>query len=309
MSMVSIVMATYNGEKYVAEQIDSILASTYKNIELFIYDDGSKDGTVPILKQYESLHPDKVHVYQNEENLGVTMNFLNAICGTTTDYIMLCDQDDVWKPDKIAVTLKRMRHMEAQAGKKVPIAVFTDAEVVDAELKTIESSFFGASRLNPKKTELPRLLMENKLIGCTVMINSALRKIIAGHSLPKRAKFHDWWIALIAASLGKIGYVDQTTLLYRQHGNNVVGNIGFLSYIKNRMMTLSKQKESLKILQLQAEEFLAIYGKLLMEENRNTVYRFANLGNVNFIKRRRDILRYGYLKTGMIRNIGLMLIA
>jgi len=309
MSMVSIVMATYNGEKYVAEQIDSILASTVKNMELYIYDDGSKDGTVPILKQYESLYPDQVHVYQNKENLGVTMNFLKAICRTTTDYIMLCDQDDVWKPDKIAVTLKRMRHMEAQAGSEVPIAVFTDAEVVDAELKMIESSFFKASRLNPGKTELPRLLMENKLIGCTVMINSALRKIIAGHNLPKKAKFHDGWIALIAASLGKIGYVDQTTLLYRQHGSNVVGNTGFLSYVKDRIMTLPRQKESLKILQLQAEEFLAIYNKVLEEENRITINRFANLGKVNFIKRRIYILRYGYLKTGIIRNIGLLLIA
>lgn len=309
MGMVSIVMTTYNGEKYIAEQIDSILASSFQDIGIFIYDDGSKDGTVSILKQYESLHPDKVHVYQNKENLGVTKNFLQAVGRTTSDYIMFCDQDDYWKSDKVVVTLKRMRHMEAQVGKDVPIVVFTDAEVVDAELNRIDQSFFRSGHLNPRKTDLPHLLMENKLIGCTVMLNATLRKIIAGHDLPKNAKFHDWWIALVAASIGKIGYVNQSTLLYRQHGNNVVGNSSFLAYIKNRMMSLQKQRASLKVLQLQAEEFLSVYGNRLTDESRSDIQRFANLGKVNFIKRRIYMLRYGYLKTGIVRNIGLMLIA
>ncbi|NLZ83292.1 MAG: glycosyltransferase, partial [Clostridiales bacterium] len=130
MSMVSIIIATYNGEKYIAEQIDSILKSSYQDMEIYIYDDGSQDGTMDILKRYEANYPDIIHVKQNESNLGVTLNFLKAIRRTTTDYVMLCDQDDVWKIDKIAMTLKRMRHMEAQMDKKLPMAVFTDAKVV-----------------------------------------------------------------------------------------------------------------------------------------------------------------------------------
>ncbi|MDD3174726.1 MAG: glycosyltransferase, partial [Herbinix sp.] len=117
MSTVAIVMTTYNGEKYVGEQINSILASTYQDFELFICDDGSKDSTMSILRDYEKQNPTKVHVFQNETNQGVTINFLKTLCRTTMDYMMFCDQDDVWKSNKIAITLKRIRHMEAQIGK------------------------------------------------------------------------------------------------------------------------------------------------------------------------------------------------
>ncbi|NLK28940.1 MAG: glycosyltransferase family 2 protein [Clostridiales bacterium] len=309
MSLVSIVMATYNGEKYIAEQIDSILASTYRDIELFIYDDGSKDSTLSILKDYECRYPDRIHVHQNKENQGVTLNFLNAITRTTTDYVMLCDQDDVWKPDKIAATLKRMRNMEVQLGKELPLAVFTDAEVVDSNLRTLEPSFFKTSHLDPRRTDLAHLLMENKLIGCTTMINASLRKVLQGHRLPKNAKFHDWWIALIAASLGKIGFLKQSTLLYRQHGNNVVGNLSFMNYIKDRISSLRKQKEALLILYRQAEEFLAIYGERLSKEQRLILEQFINLHHYNFLKRRVVMIKYGYLKTGIVRNLGLMLLA
>lgn len=308
MSTVAIVMATYNGERYVGAQIDSILASTYQDFELFIYDDGSKDNTISILREYEQQHPDKIHVFQNETNLGVTVNFLQAISRTTMDYVMLCDQDDVWKPNKIAVTLKRMRHMEAQFSKSTPTAVFTDAVVVDKELKVLKNSFFCSNHLNPCKTKLPNILMENKLIGCTVMINCALRKVLQSNRLPSNAKFHDWWIALIAASMGKIGFVNEGTILYRQHGGNVVGGTGFVRYVKNRISALKSQREAITALYRQAEEFLSIYDILLSDDSRMMIKMFSQLDQFGYIKRRRIILHYGYLKTGLIRNIGLMII-
>ncbi len=308
MSTVAIIMTTYNGEKYVGEQIESILASSYQDFELLIYDDGSKDNTMSILRSYESQYPTLVHAYQNGVNLGVTMNFLHALSRTTADYVMFCDQDDYWKTNKIAVTLKRMRHMEAQISKDTPLAVFTDAVVVDSELKVIKNSFFCSGHLNPRKTDLAHLLMENKLIGCTVMINSALRKVLQSHPLPGEARFHDWWIALIASAFGKIGYVNEGTLLYRQHGGNVVGNTSFFSYFKNRITSLRNQKDALRALEQQAEEFLTIYGDVLNEENRNIIQCFANLQKENMIKRRILLLQFGYLKTGLVRNIGLMLI-
>lgn len=308
MDMVAIIITTYNGEKYVGEQIDSILSATYHDTMLYIYDDGSKDNTMSILRKYESQYPDNIHVYQNELNLGVTKNFLHAVCQTTTDYIMFCDQDDVWKPDKIALTLKRMKHMEAQRGKDTPLAVFTDAVVVDKELNILQNSFFKSGHLDPHKTDLPHLLAENKLIGCTVMINSSLRRILQRRSLPEEARYHDWWLALIAASFGRIGYIDEGTLLYRQHGGNVVGNMNFLFYFKNRITSLRTQKDAFLSLQYQAGEFSKLYGDLLSEESKIIIDRFANLNKVGFIKRRLQILHYGYLKTGIVRNIGLMFI-
>jgi hypothetical protein len=201
-----------------------------------------------------------------------------------------------------------MKTMEAQLGKECPLAVFTDAIVVDAELNTLNESFFCSGHLNPMKTDLPHILMENKLIGCTVMVNAALRKVLQSQTLPKQARYHDWWIALIAASMGKIGFVNEGTLLYRQHGNNVVGDTGFTSYVKNRFSTLSNQRDTIKALYHQAEEFLELYGELLSDDNKLVISQFAALPQKNPITRRIQVLHYGYLKTGCLRNIGLMLI-
>ena len=152
MSTVAIVMATYNGEKYIKLKLIRFSASSYQDFELFIYDDGSKDNTIiHYLRNYEQEQPMKIHVFQNEVNLGVNINFFNGFARTTMDYVMFCDQDDVWKPNKIAVTLKRMRNMEAQMGKEIPLVVFTDASIVDQDLNELHSSFFCSNHLNPKK--------------------------------------------------------------------------------------------------------------------------------------------------------------
>ncbi len=308
MSTIAIVMATYNGEKYVDEQIESILASTYRDIELYIFDDGSRDNTLELLRNYERQYPDTVHVFQNERNLGHAMNFIHALSRTTTDYVMFCDQDDVWKNHKVAITLKRMRHMEAQLGKDKPLTVFTDAAVVDENLKMLKQSFFCSSHLNPCRTDLPHLLMENKLIGCTVMVNSALRKVLQSKPLPQHARYHDWWVALIASAFGKIGYVRESTLLYRQHGNNVVGDTGFLSYVINRIANLQKQREALEALYRQADEFLQLYKDMLPEEKQEILAQFASMKEKSILERRILIFRYGFWKTGLLRNIGLLFI-
>lgn len=308
MSTIAIIMATYNGEKYVREQVESILASSYQDFELFIYDDGSADQTVSILREYESRYPEKIHVKLNEVNLGHLMNFIHALSLTTADYIMFSDQDDVWKPDKAAVTLKRMRHMEAQLGKVTPLAVFTDAVVVDQNLNTLNASFFCSGHLNPCKTDLPHLLMENKLIGCTVMVNAALRRVLQSRPLPQKARYHDWWLALIAASYGKIGYVREGTLLYRQHSGNVVGDNGFHAYVKNRMSNLMKQREALAQSYEQADEFLGLYGDTLPKKQQEILSHFAGLPGKSFLERRLLLLHYGFFKTGFIRNVGLFII-
>lgn len=308
MSTVAIIMATYNGEKYVREQIESILASSFSDFEIFIYDDGSRDNTINIIREFEKLYPSKIHLHQNETNLGVTANFLQAVARTTMDYIMLCDQDDVWKPDKIGKTLKRMKNMESQLGKNIPLAVFTDAEIVDAQLNSINNSFFKYNHLNPRKVDLPHVLMENKLIGCTVMINNSIRKLLHNYPLPKHAKFHDWWIALIASSMGKICFINEGTLYYRQHSSNVVGGSGFISYIRNRIANFKMQKEALIALMHQADDFLKIYHSIIPHDRIQIIEDFAHLNKMNFINRRITILKRGYLKSGLIRNIGLMLI-
>lgn len=306
--MISIVMSTYNGERYLREQVESILLSTVKDIELLICDDGSKDGTMEMLKTYEEAYPQLIHIHKNEKNVGYTLNFLRGALRAKGDYIMFCDQDDVWKAEKVEKTLDKMKQLEKSSGKDAPLAIFTDALVVDEQLNPIHKSFFASSKLNPRKTDLAHILMENKLIGCTVMFNRALCNVLKEASLPSQARYHDWWVALIASTMGKIDFFPDTTLLYRQHGRNVVGNQSFTSYVKNRIANLDRQKEALAALQKQAQEFLSLYHDLIPTEQYRLIHRFAHLGQQSFIRKRFSLIRYGYLKSGLIRNLGLMIV-
>lgn len=308
MSSVTIVIATYNGEKFLAGQLDSILVSSYDDYVIHVHDDGSRDGTMDILKKYEADHPGKIKVFRNKSNLGITVNFLNAVCRTDSEYVMLCDQDDVWKHKKISDTLERMRYIEARLGKDKPAAVFTDAEVTDGSLNVINKSFFRFSGLNPRKTDLEHLLMENKLIGCTVMVNGALRDILKKHNMPKHARYHDWWLALMAAAFGNIGYYGEATMYYRQHGDNAVGSRNFINYVKSRVLSLREQRGSVRLLVRQAAEFMTIYKDILPGDKLRILMRFSRLYDYSFIRRRYILIRYRHLKTGFIRNIGLLLV-
>ncbi|BBF44018.1 alpha-L-Rha alpha-1,3-L-rhamnosyltransferase [Lachnospiraceae bacterium KM106-2] len=306
MSQITIIMAVYNGQTYLKEQIESILANSYQDFQLIICDDGSTDDSVAICKQYEQDYPGKVFSYVNEKNLGVRDNFLMQAKNSETPYVMFCDQDDKWLEDKIEKSIRAMEKMEKKYGVNTPITVYGDAIVTDSKLNEIAHSFHQTSKLDTHKVDLPHLLMENKLIGCTMILNRALVEKL--DTLPKDARMHDWWIGLIASAFGKIGYIHDPLLLYRQHEKNVVGNQSFVSYVKNRISNLGKQKDTILATIAQAEEFKEIYDKTLSEEARQSLTNFIALKNSGFIKKRRLLLQNGFLKSGLVRNIGLFVI-
>lgn len=318
MNKVNIIMAAYNGEKYIKDQIESILHNSFENWMLWIFDDGSKDQTESIIKKYIQQYPQKIRYYRNNTNKGVTRNFLEGVKLVTqlnnqeenekthNHYYMFCDQDDVWMGEKIFKTLKQMKKAEKRYGSEKPVAVFTDAIVVDEKLNIQQSSFYKTSNLNTNRRDLAHMLMENKLIGCTIMFNGALADRL--DVIPKNARYHDWWIALIASAIGHITYLKEGTLLYRQHENNVVGNQSFLTYVKNRISNLHKQKEILDITIKQAREFYNIFEKDLTGNKKALVYDFVHIKENSWFMRRKLILSKGYLKTGLIRNIGLLLL-
>lgn len=328
MSTVNIIMATYNGEKYISEQIESILASAYTDWSLFIFDDGSKDATVSIAREYERKFSERIRVYQNEHNLGLTMNFLNGLkqvydqsehvtCSAEdfryqpsssnhAQYYMFSDQDDVWHKDKILLTLERMRYMEKKYGKEKPQLVFTDANVVDEKLEKIYHSFFRSQCLVPYHSDLSHMLIENKCIGCTIMMNRSLVGNLK--KIPEKARLHDWWVGLVASGLGHISYLPSQTISYRQHGNNVVGGTSFFEYATGRLRTLTEQRKKIQACVEQAEEFLNMYGDTLRASQREKLTAFVELSHANAFKKRYLILRYGFFKSGFLRNIGLLLI-
>lgn len=215
---IDVLMATYNGEKYLKEQIDSILNQTYQNIHLIISDDCSTDKTREILKTYEEN--ERISVFYQEKNLGYVKNFEFLLKQVENNLYMLSDQDDFWMPEKIEKSVEKLQNENLDL-------VFGDLEVVDENLNTIYNSFSKFMLLDRKiKRELNTNKLQylyNCMTGCTILSKKEfLDKILP---LPTNSKYmiHDYWMGLVISLNGKIGYLEETYIKYRQHGNNQVG--------------------------------------------------------------------------------------
>lgn len=215
---VDILLATYNGEKYLKEQIESILDQTYKNIQIIISDDCSQDGTRDILKEYEKN--DKIRVFYQDKNLGYVKNFEFLLNQVENNLYMFSDQDDVWKKEKVEKSVEKLQNENLDL-------VFGDLEVVDENLNTICKSYNKYMHLNRKiekyLNDYRLQYIYNCITGCTMLSKKQwLDRILP---LPTNSKYmiHDYWIGMIIALNGKVGYLKEPYILYRQHGNNQVG--------------------------------------------------------------------------------------
>jgi glycosyltransferase involved in cell wall biosynthesis len=216
-SLVSIVMPNFNRQKYIGEQMDSLLAQTYQNWELIIVDDCSTDGSEKIIEEFISNNRDKkITFLRNEETLGVAKNFEKGLGLATGKYVAVCDSDDVWFPDKLE---KELRFL-----KKVNFGmVYSDLVVVDEKLQTIRKSFvknFLSPFSNQKDDTFDELLHDNHITAPTILLCANLKDKLIPFS---RHGMQDFWIALIFSMFSSIGYLDEQTIYYRQHSENVVG--------------------------------------------------------------------------------------
>lgn len=218
MENIDILMATYNGEKYVRAQIESILKQSYKNFRLLISDDCSKDGTRKILEEY-SQKDNRILIFFQEKNLGVVKNFEFLLNKVENKYFMFSDQDDFWYENKIELSIKRMQETNSDL-------IYTDLEVVDDDLKTINNSYWKLKGLYNKiikYNNFEALYLNNFITGCTMLVKSEwISQILP---FPKNTKYllHDYWTSIIVSQNGKIEYLSQPTIKYRQHTNNSVG--------------------------------------------------------------------------------------
>ena len=301
---VHIVLATYNGEKYIGEQMDSLLAQSYENLSIEVCDDGSTDGTVAVIEEYMSRDA-RVSLHRNTENLGYVKNFLAGMKRSQAPYVMFCDQDDIWNRDKVEISLKTMKRAEEEMPNK-PVLVFTDAMNFDSTTGEELGLFHETSHLDVKKVDTAHLFMENKCIGCTMLMNRAVLPYLI--ELPDKIRVHDWWIALICSHFGMIRYVPQATLRYRQHEGNQIGGISYSGYVKKRLANIREKRQVLVQTYGQGAAFLRLFGERMDEKQRFVAEQFAGMEKAGFWGRRYRMLRYGFKKSGLFRNIGLFLL-
>jgi len=315
--MIAIIMGTYQGERYLSEQLDSLLASTCQDWKLYLCDDGSTDRTLQIAEEYRCRYPQQIRVWKNPENLRSARNFFAGLRRVSedepADYYMFCDQDDRWDTDKVTVSLERMQQMESEHGADMPLLVYTDSRLTDESGQVLAPSFQRASHLQSEHCDLAHLLMENKMPGCTEMVNAALvqrafHPIDPDRDFPENMKMHDWWFGLVAAAYGRISYIDRATMDYRQHGGNVVGGTGFGAYLQDRLADIRKQKESIRENIRQAQSFQMWYGEELEEQQQEILQAFCSLEEAGALERRRILRQYGFWKSGLIRNVALFLV-
>ncbi|NPA03856.1 MAG: glycosyltransferase family 2 protein, partial [Epsilonproteobacteria bacterium] len=275
--------------------------------------------SVEILRKYKTKFPNKILLLPERKNFGIKKSFsllLEYALGlNTSNYFMFCDQDDVWDSRKVEITLNKMKEMEKNYP-NTPILVHTDLEVVDEDLSLISNSFWEYEYLNPKLNSFPRLLMQNTVTGCTMMINRQL----AQKALPisNKAIIHDWWIALVASKFGKIAYLPYSTVKYRQHKKNTIGAKGYKNklFSKKTLHLIGKAifyknkkgfyKHHYINLQ-QAEGFLEQYFEELDLETKEMLFNFSRLDKLSFLEKRKFLLQHNILKQGTIRNLGMLL--
>jgi glycosyltransferase involved in cell wall biosynthesis len=220
--MIDILLAAYNGERFLKEQIDSILLQTCKDWKLLIRDDGSNDNTMNIINDFILRFPNKIGLIKdNYGNLGAAQNFSKLLEKSQSEYIMFCDQDDVWLPEKIALTLNKIK-TEEQNYPDTPLLVHTDLKVVDENLTVIAESFWSYNKIDPKDGQvLKKIIYRNVVTGCTAMINRRVKQLIT--PIPRQVRLHDWWAAMNVAKYGKIFNIPKATVLYRQHSQQAIG--------------------------------------------------------------------------------------
>lgn len=261
---VVVVLSSFNGLDHLKNQIDSVLGQTYPSIRLLVRDDGSDDGTRDFLATYKD---DKRVQCEFGENLGVVQSFYNAaqIAAAGCDYLAFCDQDDVWYPHKIERAVTRL---EAYKNRREPIAYCSEYRFCDGELNPV-----SISRLNDGHLSFQRTLFENKISGNTLVINKMLLNEYLASGCDD-VTWHDWWIALIAYSIGSVIFDDYCCLDYRRTGTNVSPTgAGFLSLLKYRYDYFFGSG-NLRMISSQLRKLERLYGKRMAPDKLKVLQLF-----------------------------------
>lgn len=303
---ITILLAAYRGNAYAGAQIQSILDQDCSDWFLIVSDDG--EDTAELLESFARAHPDKILHHRSGRRFGSAQKhfmYLISRFGQAAPYTMCADQDDIWHPDKVRRTLAAMEAEEAKWGAQKPLLVHTDLRVVDGNLKELDPSFMHFSKIDGGRLAFHQLLVQNVVTGCTMMINRSLAKLGSRAEGCEAMMMHDWWLALLAAALGRCVFLPEATLDYRQHGSNQVGakRAGSLSYLLSRLKGKYVKKmrdDSLR----QGAAFLKLYEAEMSPEDRALCQSLAGLKKQGKLRRLKTIRAKGFWKNTLPRRLG-----
>lgn len=289
---VCILLSTYNGEKYLSEQLNSILSQSYENIEILVRDDGSTDNTVDILEDFKRRYSN-ITLFL-EKNVGVRKSFyilLNyGYSRDEVEYFSFCDQDDVWLPEKIEKAVSQMEQIPNDN-----LLYCSTLNLVGQDLSFIKKTRI----LTPDKSNA---MIQNIVTGCTTVINRNLAKILTNNEpCWENTEMHDSWFYLIASFLGRVIFDEESYIYYRQHSSNVVGlPSNKLEVIQNSIYGLKKESTT-KIHRKQLREFYSLFYNQLIKEDKENIELFLN-PNQNIFNRIKSINKVDVFKQSRIKT-------
>lgn len=278
-------MATFNGEKYILKQLESILNQSLIPDEIIVCDDNSSDATVSIINAFDN---NIIKLYANECRLGAVENFKKAAkLASPANWIVFADQDDIWELNKLQRLAEEMAYLDNGFS---PALVYSDLKIIDKNDEVIAGSFWAQQKINPGKINLSTLLYGNVVTGCTMMVNDVMAAEF--FLMDSSACLHDEWLALIAYSIGKVKLLTDKLVLYRQHENNItfsnsyVARPAFFARLINNIKLLGKKKKFLPNQFKLAKLFLARYRFKLSSEQIEIIERFINQEDKNYLFQR-----------------------
>lgn len=303
---VEVLLATYNSEKFLREQLNSLLAQTYQDFVILVRDGGSTDATLTILEEFRSAHPDKFRLIPSNGRSGFLENFSHLLDAGSAEYSFFCDHDDIWMPDKIEKTLKKLWDLEKQYGVTSPCCVHCDLAVIDETGKIKNNSLHKAWHMGttPEESGYP---VDMPLFGCTLAFNKCLKE----KALPiaENCVYHDAWFARIAWHFGHIGFVSAPLIQYRIHRTNVSCGTSsgypavLFRYVKNLQMSRKILRRNLLD---PLEVFLERYSDELSGYHRKRLQAFAKWRQYGVVRRLYYMLKYKIYANGLIRTVGLL---
>ncbi len=301
---VLILLATWNGESFLKEQLASIAEQTHRNWRILAADDGSTDSTISILEEFGAHHPGHLCLLRGDSPGSAKGNFFRLLReAPKAPYYAFCDQDDVWAPEKLSTLVAACQEVESHAETPVPCAVYSDLVVVNEELGVIGPSFMRQIVARPERCTLGSLLVENSAPGCAMLFNHNLRERFAEYEGPlDDVIMHDWWIALLAKVFGYLTYVPEPLVQYRQHGNNSLGSVqrGGPSFVLGKLFT---QEDEMRRVVRQGVLLERGHGNRASGESAETLRAFASLPDLGKLARVAVCVRHGILKQTLSRRI------
>jgi glycosyltransferase involved in cell wall biosynthesis len=316
MQEIDIAIPAYNCAPWLDDLIESMLQQDVDNWRIIARDDASTDGTASHLALWKERLGDRMMIIDSfgGRNLGPVGNYNAILKATTSDWVMLADSDDVWRPGKVSLTLRAMRAAEATHGTTTPVLVFTDAEVVDERLQPIAESYWRWSRANLAAANVfHRVLVDSPAISSTMMVNRALVDL----ALPMTGAVwsQDWWAMMVAVAFGHIVRLDERTILYRRHSaNDSLEPYAATTKGMVRHLLAAPRSARKKLYRLidqfapQSGAFAERFHHELSASDLEALEAASRLPYVGGIRRRWSVLRHGLWFGSLSKNIGLMLL-